>query len=307
MQKKHLNILLRDKDLFTENVYNNFLKNRYLTNLDNNLNPTDYNIKFEGNEYRISLQLFDVLKILFEWYLTATLEYEGQIFKQSLNEKRKIYSTSIQDQLILYNKLKVKEFDKLESLIGEITKENTVAGIASVWCFELLENENGPELIECLKFEVLKGENLSKFVSPFTKFPGNNFILNKYFWIEKLEKIYQSMAINENITYLQSLVDQLLQEKEKPFTHREEALIYKYKQDAKLVKELSAKEIRSKWNQNRYDAFRSIGFPQYNSGLSSSKAFRRPTITELENVFKIFSEFPQIQKKITNDIESLKK
>jgi|GEM_PF-5074636 len=100
--------------------------------------------------------------------------------------------------------------------------------------------------------------------------------------------------INEQIE-----INQLSDKKNKPLTHKEEAIFYKYKVLAKLEPELTTAEIKIKWNsKNREMAFNSLKWP-------NKPSYCPPKRDELINVKNAAHEYPAIVKAIENDLADL--
>jgi hypothetical protein len=83
-------------------------------------------------------------------------------------------------------------------------------------------------------------------------------------------------------------------------THREHALIYKYKADAGYIvpNSFSGAEIEKQFGAKRKQAFYSI----WNEG---GKTYKAPKVDELEKIIPYLVEHPLAQKAVINDLAKI--
>lgn len=220
MEKEQLDILLKHGELWTNEDYQYYFSNKYVKDpkgqfglkesksfKGNHLVDSEFEITIQGVEYNLDMKLYKVLERLFEWYLVDFVADETDFYKEDIKQKLRIYSPLKEDKIRFFGEAILEENERLESLIGKISRWNTIEGIIGLWCFDILEK--GEDLIQCLKFDVLNGEKIENFGFPSEKHLPNFYKLEKYFQTEKIEKIFTCHAIAENINYLKKLIEDL--------------------------------------------------------------------------------------------------
>lgn len=202
MRKDQLDILLKDGDIMTMDfIYkeaHKWTKNYYENNR--------FTVNIKGVDYAIDIKIIDTLSSLYNCYVDIYCRTEKERLEGDIKAKLEVYSTAKEDIIEWYNELILKQYSRLNNLMGEVTHCNSIQYKQATWIYSILDR--GPQLIQCLKFDVLNGEKIdgtSHVDSP------NFKKLREYFETDKISKYYNITAAAENIKYLKELIKQLEQ------------------------------------------------------------------------------------------------
>lgn len=293
MRKDQLDILLKHGDIWSETMYKNYRsKNKAISfevifpirnSIDpwyklNKNYPSSTSLNINGAKYYISLKLYTLLDIIFEWYLGNYLMLGHLVFNEGLRKKLERWPTEKEYIIKIYNKIMCEKFEQIENIVGEIDFFNDPNWVRRYWFSEILENQVA--VIEKLKFDVFKGEKLENVdltdiisvTSPLFPYPEfthgssldlknlltvqlkNTFQslmkLDKYFKTLKMKYAYCVLANDEIIFDLKDKVANLNQapDEKKVLLKEVEKIVPGKKEKGRSNKEFVYKEIAIAYN-----------------------------------------------------------
>ncbi|MGN6804057.1 MAG: hypothetical protein ACTHJN_19315 [Ginsengibacter sp.] len=184
---------------------------------DGDITPGFGMLFLKGETFEASASFNKILSEIFSWYSNnycfgdALRKGECNIFKEKTLSRINEFLKN-KDQKINFLNTKIQEqvlrLDNLQEENG--TWGTTIKEIKEMWLFEIGCNESLENFIETLKFKVLKSK------ADFFKVPYygishvENFqLLDKYFYSKEMRKIFDLIAIDENIKFLQSEIKKL--------------------------------------------------------------------------------------------------
>jgi hypothetical protein len=229
MQKKCLEILRQHGELWSTKDQKKYLSDKFLKPTinsffpkpnpnfkGNNFSPSGFSVNINALEYQIDQKLYKILEKVYHRYLDEILDDGKEFLIETIAEKLKFYSTSKIDKVKLINDLLVEQYRDLESLIGDINRMNSTEGKKENWIFYLLEH--GEDLIQCLKIDVFKYDEIQNFESDWQRywFNENFHSLDKFFLTDKMTSHYKVIVIDENIKHLKRLINDLENKPIKP-------------------------------------------------------------------------------------------
>ncbi len=287
MTSEQINILVKDGDIWPESSSKyRHTPQAYFTNYDNN------------ETYVVSDELFDILNHIFKDKIRFEVDFEHDLFKTLVTNKMGLISPSKEHKIIFYNTL-IQDQNKQLSDIIQGNYYNTVQELISR-TFALLFFENGMEWIECLKFQILKGENLDtlNLRDPNLKY------LRDFFLTVSMNELYKIATVQKNINYIQKNIIDLDKPNIGAPTHRDRGIARIYKEYAysdkypKLLREDAKKE-----GKNFEIALNDLGY----WGKTKSKTARPAAVEDLRRVIKydLLSKFPNALNLLNNDIYNL--
>lgn len=304
MTKKELNILIEHGDI-SEKGYPSALFSEIFFSINS---PGKTELFFLSNKF------VRVLKDLFEWYLE--IELNGDAFLdgeggEANNEKvkgyLKFYSPAEEDQEGYYREMIKENYHELRKLCLIIDpvfgdKPEFPERLKNVGIDKLLEV--GTDLIHTLKFDILEGNTVEFFSFPFEKDLPKFYLLDNFFRTADMQTIYKAVALKSIIEHQQRIINKKssIRNSESKLSHRLEAIIHKYKEDAGYSDSITRTDMRKLAGKNREIAFDSIGY----FGKSKNKKFRMITKSELEKVIMFLHDFPNALNKAKSDLDSIK-
>lgn len=131
----------------------------------------------------------------------------------------------------------------------------------------------------------------------------NSYLLVQIHIVEKLKNIESNSTksiIEIKEILLSNTKPSILRIHTGKLTHREHALIYKYKADAGIIQpnSFNGTEIEKEFGAKRKQAFYSIWD-------LNGKTYRKPTLKELESIMPFLSEYETAHKALINDIDKI--
>lgn len=182
-------------------------------------------ITIKDEDYNLSEDIAVIISILYEHCLEERVTWSFELFKQKLDYKLQIYSTDKQDIKRLYNKMLLKENDKLDEINREATKNADAMEIEL--CYPLIPK--GPyydtanyfqvtkEFLSILKFDVFNGDKIKSDVFNGDKIKSDDpkrykvsfGKLEEYFEQKDIIRCFEVEVIYKNISYLKELIAEI--------------------------------------------------------------------------------------------------
>lgn len=181
---------------------------------DGDIVPGEGLIYLHEKQYGLGEAFFETLKKIFERYLHHKLygdyfSFSGSIELYQNRIKSRIEELSLsKDQQINFLNSKIQEeVNCLEKLRTGFPWEESIKDRKESWYYHILNKLE--TVIELLKFKILKGEKINSIDFTFTDFLPSFYLLDEYFLSNSMEEIYEVVAIEENIKFLQGKINQI--------------------------------------------------------------------------------------------------
>lgn len=199
MTKEQIDILLKDGDIITGEGL----------------------VYLQEKEYKLSKTFHEALKEIFEWYLHGTLHGDGlisgsiELYRKRIKSVIDELNLSKEQQRNFLNSKIQEEISCLDNLRSDFFFEQSIKDIKESWLYHLLDKIGN--IIEVLKFKILKGEKIKSFDFTFINSLPHLNLLDEYFLSQNMLKIYKAAAIEENIKFLQETINETRNENKAPY------------------------------------------------------------------------------------------
>lgn len=160
----------------------------------------------EGVKCDLSIKLTACLGDIFDWYLEDYLLEETELYESVINSRLSLLSDAVIKKQYLTDKL-LKALSKLDDHRKDYYHwDQSSARIKDAWFFLLVENPETSRLIECLKFTVLSGRDISDYGAPVQIDLPKRHELDEFFTTDGVLKLYSDAYMEHQIVYLQQRI-----------------------------------------------------------------------------------------------------